>query len=140
LLFVLEAEVNLALDVVEGTVDVGSPQPSHPGVSQVDGALMEALFEVDMDVCDELGVGTAAAVVVMVVFTGSSLQPNHPGLRHVVVVIVVNGTDEVLVLPVVVDSSRQPHQPGVVHVDVRVRVADADALVRVVLDSVPLLS
>lgn len=136
----LVAEVSLALDVVEGTVDVGSSQPNQPGVLQVDVVLMDALIEVDVGVCVKLGVGTAAAVVVMVVFTGSSLQPNQPGLRHVVVVIVVNGTEEELVLPVVVDSSRQPHQPGVLHVDVRVRVADADVLVRVVLGSVPLLS
>jgi hypothetical protein len=62
-----------------------------------------------------------------------SLQPNQPGVSHVVVevvvvvvsVVVIVVTSLVLdvdVLFVVVDSSKHPHQPGVLHVDVLVVV------------------
>ena len=78
----------------------------------------------------------------MVVGVVSSLQPNHPGVRQVVV-------DEVEVVVVVVAvvvavSSKQPHQPGVLQVAVRVFERKVDVFEVVVLDvvvvSLPLLS
>lgn len=84
-------------------------------------------------------VGTGAAdglviVVVWVVVTGS-LQPNQPGVLHVVVVRVW-----VVVTVAVVLSSRQPHQPGVWQVAVRVRTELVDVERLLVVVSVPLLS
>lgn len=77
-------------------------------------------------------------IVVVTTVVVASLQPNQPGVKHVVVVYV-----EVLVVMavvVVVDWSRQPHQPGVWHVAVRVRevVLEVEELLLVV--SLPLLS
>ena len=84
-------------------------------------------------------VGTTGLVVVMVsVVEVLSLQPNQPGVKHVVVVTVV--VSVVVAVPVVV-SSRQPHHPGVLQVSVRVRVLDVDEdVVEDVIGSVPLLS
>jgi hypothetical protein len=75
-----------------------------------------------------------------VVVVTLSLQPNQPGVRQVVVVVVVTSVD-VLVPPVVVVSSKQPHQPGVLQVSVRVRLL-VEVAVEVVdeIGSVPLLS
>ena len=59
---------------------------------------------------DDVVVGSS--VVVVTVRFADSLQPNQPGVRHVVVVYVVVATGCVDV----VDSSRQPHHPGVLQV------------------------
>jgi hypothetical protein len=82
-------------------------------------------------------------VVVVVVKVGTvvvtpgvgSLQPNHPGLLHVVVDALV--AEDVGV--VVVVSSRQPHQPGVLQVDVLVVPVELVVDVVVVVVSEPLL-
>jgi hypothetical protein len=58
----------------------------------------------------------------LVVVVVSSLQPNHPGVLQVeVVVVVILVLVEVTGLVVVV-SSKHPHHPGVWHVEVRVLV------------------
>lgn len=62
-------------------------------------------------------VGSAVDVGITVVVL--SLQPNHPGVLQVLVVVSV---DVVVELCVVVVSSLQPHQPGVLHVSVLVLV------------------
>jgi hypothetical protein len=92
--------------------------------------------------------GTVLVMVVeIVVVTGlSSLQPNQPGFRHVVVVyrevIVVRDVDA----DVVVTGSSHPNQPGVLQVSVLVRVVVdetvllCEEVLKVVVDSVPLLS
>jgi hypothetical protein len=79
------------------------------------------------------GAGIASVVVV------GSLHPNHPGVLHVDVDVVVDVVVTVVVV-VVVLSSKQPHQPGVLHVDVRVVVgAVVVVVVEVVVISDPLL-
>ena len=86
--------------------------------------------------------GAGAALVATGVVVGS-LQPNQPGVLHVVVVIVVVVllTLElvVVVVVVVVVLSRQPHHPGVLQVEVLVLVDDVELEVDVVI-SEPLLS
>lgn len=70
-----------------------------------------------------------------------SLQPNQPGVLHVLVVVVV--LELVVVGCPGVVSSKHPHHPGVKHVAVRVRdvcVEVAVEVVIVVVGSVPLLS
>ena len=56
-----------------------------------------------------------------------SLQPNQPGVLHVLVLVsevdVMMGTVDFVVAEAVVEvSSRHPHQPGVLQVSVRVLV------------------
>jgi hypothetical protein len=86
-----------------------------------------------------VGAETVGGIVVVVtVRLEVSLQPNHPGVRQVVVVYVVVITGVVLL--VVEVSSRQPHQPGVLHVVVLVRVEVVVADLVVVVESDPLLS
>lgn len=108
-------------EVMTGSVgSVGSLQPpKKPGdVHVVEIVLLVVVVVGDVGV----GVGTAvlegvAGVVVVVL----SLQPNQPGVLHVVVVAV----DVVLLVTVpvaVVVSSRHPHHPGVLQVSVLVRV------------------
>jgi len=116
--------VSRGVDVLIGS----SSQPQNrPGVEHV--------------VLDDVLVGMAGFVDVMVdVVVVLSLQPNQPGVRHVVVVIVVVMVAVEVAVPVVV-SSRHPHHPGVLHVSVRVRVLDVDDVeVDDVMGSVPLLS
>lgn len=67
---------------------------------------------------------------VAVVLVVGSLQPNQPGVLHVVVDVLVV---LVLVAVVVVLSSRQPHQPGVLQVEVLVEVGVVVAVVVVVV-------
>lgn len=123
---------------------MASLQPHHPGVAQVveDEEDLELDDSVDLGVelagelvviatllvagTSEVGVtiGAGAAegeviVVVRVIVLGS-LQPNQPGVLHVVVVSVLVIVVVEIVDVVVVDSSRQPHQPGVLQVSVRV--------------------
>lgn len=76
--------------------------------------------------------------VVAVVVVGS-LQPNHPGVSHTVVVGIVTGILVLEAKPLVVVGSRQPHQPGVLQVSVLVLVNVADE-VDVLVVVVPLLS
>lgn len=83
----------------------------------------------------DVGVGVGTAVMegeARVVVDVLSLQPNQPGVLHVVVV-----AADVLVLvavpvPVVV-SSRHPHHPGVLQVSVLVRVFVVDGFAFVVV-------
>jgi hypothetical protein len=78
-------------------------------------------------------------VVVKVLVVRPSLQPNHPGVAQLVVVLVL-----VMVVVDCVDSSKQPHHPGVLHVAVRdvdvLDVVDVEVEERVVVVSEPLLS
>lgn len=147
----LGGEVMVCCDVVVPLimVDVLSLHPQNrPGVKQVVLMLLVevALVSVDFEV-----------VVIDVVVVTLSLQPNHPGVRQVVVEVVVTSVD-VCVPVVVVVSSRHPHHPllqvsrrtcvlgradtyGVLHVSVRVRVlVDVGEDVEDVVVSVPLLS
>lgn len=87
-------------------------------------------------------VGEGLIFVDAVVVVGS-LQPNQPGVLHVVVVVdrllVVEVVLDVVVVSVVV-LSKQPHHPGVSQVDVLVKDIDVDEdLVVVVVISEPLL-
>lgn len=78
--------------------------------------------------------------MVLVVIVVLSLQPNQPGVKQVVVVVVRTSVD-VLVPVVVVVSSKHPHQPGVLQVSVRVRLlVDVAVEVEEEVGSVPLLS
>jgi len=146
-------------------VDVASLQPHHPGVAQVveDEGDLELDDSVDLGVelagelvviatllvagTSEVGVtiGAGAAegeviVVVRVIVLGS-LQPNQPGVLHVVVVSVLVIVVVEIVDVVVVDSSRQPHQPGVLQVSVRVsEVVLEETVLLLVVVSLLLLS
>jgi len=146
-------------------VDVASLQPHHPGVAQVveDEGDLELDDSVDLGVelagelvviatllvagTSEVGVtiGAGAAegeviVVVRVIVLGS-LQPNQPGVLHVVVVNVLVIVVVEVVDVVVVDSSRQPHQPGVLQVSVRVsEVVLEETVLLLVVVSLLLLS
>jgi hypothetical protein len=97
-----------------------------------------AIVEVVVTVGAGAGVAMLLVMVVVSVVVISSLHPNQPGERQVVVVmvsVVVTGTVILLV------SSKQPHQPGVLQVSVLVRVIDVDlAEEELVVVSVPLLS
>jgi len=86
-----------------------------------------------------VAVGVVVDVVEVVVL---SLQPNQPGVWHVVVEVVVTSEVVVVEVPVVVVvSSKHPHQPGVLQVSVRVRVLEVEVgALEVVVVSVPLLS
>jgi hypothetical protein len=97
----------------------------------------EATVEVVVTVGAGAGVATLLVMVVVSVVVISSLHPNQPGERQVVVVmvcVVVTGTVILLV------SSKHPHQPGVLHVSVLVRVVDVEVEEELVVVSVPLLS
>jgi hypothetical protein len=97
----------------------------------------EATVEVVVTVGAGAGVARLLVMVVVSVVVTSSLHPNQPGERQVVVVIVcvvVTGTVILLV------SSKHPHQPGVLHVSVLVRVVDVEVEEELVVVSVPLLS
>jgi len=144
---------------------VASLQPHHPGVAQVveDEGDLELDDSVDLGVelagelvviatllvagTSEVGVtiGAGAAegeviVVVRVIVLGS-LQPNQPGVLHVVVVNVLVIVVVEVVDVVVVDSSRQPHQPGVLQVSVRVsEVVLEETVLLLVVVSLLLLS
>lgn len=84
----------------------------------------------------------ARGVVDVVEVVVLSLQPNHPGVWHVVVEVVVTSLVVVVAVPiVVVVSSKHPHHPGVLQVSVRVRVMEVEVgVLEVVVVSVPLLS
>lgn len=144
---------------------MASLQPHHPGVAQVveDEGDLELDDSVDLGVelagelvviatllvagTSEVGVtiGAGAAegeviVVVRVIVLGS-LQPNQPGVLHVVVVSVLVIVVVEIVDVVVVDSSRQPHQPGVLQVSVRVsEVVLEETVLLLVVVSLLLLS
>lgn len=144
---------------------MASLQPHHPGVAQVveDEGDLELDDSVDLGVelagelvviatllvagTSEVGVtiGAGAAegeviVVVRVIVLGS-LQPNQPGVLHVVVVNVLVIVVVEVVDVVVVDSSRQPHQPGVLQVSVRVsEVVLEETVLLLVVVSLLLLS
>lgn len=142
-------EVHVVLELVDEGKDeveeglvvvVGSLQPNQPGVLHV-LELVLALLLVELlrgRVVVTVGQGAALEEVVEVddVVVVGSLQPNQPGVLHV-----VDELEVVLVevAVVVVVSSKQPHHPGVLHVSVRVLVAEVVVLLVVVV-SVPLLS
>jgi hypothetical protein len=69
-----------------------------------------------------VGVGTVVMEGMAAVVDVLSLQPNQPGVLHVVVVAVVVLVPVAVPPVVVVVSSRHPHHPGVLHVSVLVRV------------------
>ena len=125
---------------------LSSLQPQNlPGVAHVVlglllGLVLGLVLGGEVEVGIKLVDVTGREALVLVVVT-SSLQPNQPGVLHVVVVaVVVVVVDVVVELDVVVVSSKHPHHPGVWHVVVLVRVfVDVDELDVVVL-SVPLLS
>lgn len=154
------------LEVDADDVKVTSLQPNQPGVLQVaedegDGLDDEGAVELGVELAEELvvnalvlvagtsegvvTVGAGAAegevmVVVRVIVLGS-LQPNQPGVLHVVVVSVLVIVVVEVVDVVVVDSSRQPHQPGVLQVSVRVcEVVLEETVVLLVVVSLLLLS
>lgn len=114
-------------------VPVGSLHPpNHPGCLQV---VLEVVWLV---VLVTEGGRLAGAVDVVVVVVGS-LQPNQPGVLHLVVVVV---SEVLVVVATVVVLSRQPHQPGVLQVEVLVlvvEVVDEEVVVLVVVESEPLL-
>lgn len=141
---VLEINVLVAECLVEV---VESWQPNQPGDLQVEVEVAVAVGaeeviadeEAAVDVVVTLGAGAGVAMplvmVVVSVVVISSLQPNQPGDKQVVVVMV-----SVVVAGTVVDSSKQPHHPGVLHVSVLVRVVDVAVDEELVVVSVPLLS
>lgn len=143
---VLEIDVLVAECLVEV---VESWQPNQPGDLQVEEEVAVAVGlggeeviadeEAAADVVVTLGAGAGVAmplvIVVVSVVVISSLQPNQPGDKQVVVVMV-----SVVVAGTVVDSSKQPHHPGVLHVSVLVRVVDVAVDEELVVVSVPLLS
>lgn len=141
---VLEIDVLVAECLVEV---VESWQPNQPGDLQVEVEVAVAVGaeeviadeEAAPDVVVTLGAGAGVAtplvMVVVSVVVISSLQPNQPGDKQVVVVMV-----SVVVAGTVVDSSKQPHHPGVLHVSVLVRVVDVAVDEELVVVSVPLLS
>jgi hypothetical protein len=65
------------------------------------------------------GVVVASTVEVVAAVVVWSLQPNQPGVSHVLVLVLDIEVD-VLGISVVVVSSRHPHHPGVLHVSVLV--------------------
>ncbi len=69
--------------------------------------------------------GRVDVMVVVATMVVGLLQPNQPGTKQLVDV-VVKVKVVLLAGRVVVVSSKQPHQPGVLHVVVRVRVRDDD--------------
>jgi hypothetical protein len=123
-------------------VVTGSLQPSQPGWEHVVDDFELVVVAVG------IGRGIIRAVELdVLVGVFESLQPNQPGVLHVVVVVVVVRVVVVLVLVVVVvlvetvvDSSKQPHQPGVSHVVVRLLDVVVEELEVVVVLSVWLLS
>ena len=143
--------------LVAGVVVIGSLHPQNrPGDWQVGVVEVDVLgVEVDVEVVVKVGLEVDVAVFevvvgAVVVAVVVSLQPNQPGVLHVlvevvdvvvvVVVVVVADVVVVVVNVVVVVSSRQPHHPGVMHVSVRVRVMVEVEDLEVVVVSVPLLS
>lgn len=155
---------SVVLELVVVEVVVASLQPHHPGVAQLVELDEEAVDVVSEELVVELAVELVTALLVLVagvsegvVMTGAgsalgdvivvvrvivvgSLQPNHPGVLQVEVVIVLVMV-VVGVFDVVVDSSRQPHQPGVLQVSVRVcEVVLVGLLVLLVVVSLLLLS
>jgi hypothetical protein len=138
--------------VDELSEDVSSLQPNQPGVSHVVdvkvvrgtvvrgavlGGTVVRCVEGGVDVSE--GEITVGLVDVISVVTVLSLQPNQPGVSHVVVavVLVVVG---VSVLVAVVVSSKQPHHPGVSQAAVLVCVVFVVVEDDEVIGSVPLLS
>lgn len=121
-------------------------QPHHPRLIQLvesETELLElGLVSGGVVTMVEIGEFVVMVVVRMTVLVLAFLQPNQPGVRHVVLTVVVvrvvvMGVDIV----VVVDSSRQPHHPGVLQVLVLRRLVDVVLLRRVVVVvSEPLLS
>ena len=114
----------------------GSLQPNQPSVSHVVDGDDERDLSSEV-VVTALVVGGTVVVVTVIFF--DSLQPNQPGVKHVVVVYVVVTTGVVVVADAVVDSSRHPHHPGVLQVVVLVRVEVEVVGVDVVVFSDPLL-
>lgn len=113
-------------------VGVGSLHPpNHPGFVHVVRLVGVGYSDVIV------GPGVAEGVESVVVVVGS-LQPNHPGVWHVVVEVDVL-TVVVVVAVAVVVLSRHPHQPGVWQVDVLVGSEDVVVVV-LVIGSEPLLS
>ena len=113
------------------TVMLGSLQPKKPGDLQAGAELLD---DEDLEeVVVRVGTGTTVCVVTVVVsvyVVDPFLQPNQPGVRHVVTVVVlvcVTGLD-------VVDSSKHPHHPGVKHVAVRDVVLVDELLLEVVVE------
>lgn len=108
------------------------------GVAVVDAVIVLSLQPNQPGVTHVVVAEEVVLDVVVVVVVVSSLHPNHPGVSQVEV-------DELVVVvvvadPVVVVSSRQPHHPGVLHVAVLVRVFDEVVLVDDDVGSVLLLS
>lgn len=128
------------VEVVVVLVVVGSLHPHQPLLLQVVVVVVVTdvlVVVVGMVVTVGAGAGAEVRYVVVYVVVASSLQPNQPGVRQVVVVTVLVSVTVLLVL-----SSRHPHHPGVLQVSVRVLLLVVEVLVgaKVVVDSVPLLS
>lgn len=104
----------LALEPTE--VVVGSLQPNQPGVLQVGEVVIDEAV-VDDVVAGGVVVGEVLLagweMVFLVVVVTSSLHPNHPGVLHVEVDVVVVEVVVRVCSEVVVVSSRHPHHPGV---------------------------
>jgi hypothetical protein len=66
-----------------------------------------------------VGVVVASVGEAVIAVDVLSLQPNQPGVSHVLVLVLDTKVD-VLDISVVVVSSRHPHHPGVLHVSVLV--------------------
>lgn len=128
-------EVAVLLDVNGALVDgsiLGDGNALEDDVVLGDGTALELVwFEPVGRAGAGSGDGLVMVVVCVVVF--SSLHPNQPGVRHVVVVMVL----VMVVVVTVVLSSKQPHQPGVAHVSDLVRVEEVDVGTAEVVVSVP---
>jgi hypothetical protein len=110
------------VEEVGGEVVTGSVGSLHPPKNPGDVHVVDVVVAVEVG---DVGVGVGTAVkegVARVVVDVGSLQPNQPGVLHVVVVAVVLVLVLVAVPVSVVVSSRHPHHPGVLHVSVLVRV------------------
>lgn len=80
-----------------------------------------------------LSVFSGKTAPVPIVVVGSLQAPNHPGVLHVLVLVVV--VSEVVMTVVVVIGSRQPNQPFVLQVDVLELVVVVSPVVVVVVSS-----
>lgn len=112
------------LTIETGEVVVGSLQPNQPGVIQVGEVVVDEVVAGEVVagevVAGEVLVAGREMVLLVGVVVTSSLHPNHPGVLHVEVDVVVVEVVVCVDPELVVVSSRHPHHPGVWQVDVRV--------------------